>query len=238
MIPIDDLYSRLLNGVLQNTSYVADNGQLEPTKKPMLVTAINAALSRLHSRFILKEGAVTVEMQEGRTNYPLLKKYAYQSYNPAEVQAPFIMDLVGEPFKEDVIKVLTIYDNFGCERTLNDRDDCWTIFTPRPYVIQNNRPRLFEALNVTYQQGHPKITGEDLPDDAVEYIDIPEALDAALDSYIAYLVFSGINTQESKATAADSLGLYNSICDEAVAQDLVSTSKSNTNRRFKRNGWI
>lgn len=235
MIHIEELFCRLAHGTLQNTSLVTEEGELDKDKKSLVMIAVNEALVRLHSRFILKEASIIVEMQEGRTNYPLLKKYAVQSYNPEEVPCPFIMDLSGDAFDEDVIKVLTVYDNFGNERTLNDRDDCWSIFTPRPYVIQNNRPRHREALNVTYQQRHSKVTCDDTGDGL---IDIPDVLDSALDSYIAYRCFAGINTQEAKATAADMLGHYNSVCDEVIAQDLVSSSKSNTNKRFKNHGWV
>lgn len=236
MIHIEELFCRLAHGVLQNTSLVdSDTGDLDEDKKSLVMIATNEALVRLHSRFILKEGSVIVEMREGRTNYPLLKKYALQSYNPEEVSCPYIMDLSGDAFDEDVIKVLQVFDNFGCERSLNDRDDCWSIFTPRPYVIQNNRPRHGEALNVIYQQRHPKVTCDDTGDGN---IDIPDTLDSALDSYIAYRCFSGINTAEAKATAADMLGHYESVCAEVIAMDLVTTSKSNTNKRFKNNGWV
>lgn len=234
MIHIEELFCRLANGVLQNTSLVED-GELDEDKKSLVMIATNEALVRLHSRFILKEGTVIVEMQEGRTNYPLLKKYAVASYDPASGICPYIMDLTGEPFGEDVIKVLTVFDNFGCERAINDRDDCWSVFTPRPYVIQNPRPRHREALSIQYQQGHPKVTCDDSGDGI---IDIPETLDSALDSYIAYRCFAGINTQEAKATAADMLGHYESVCAEVIAQDLLSTSKSSTNKRFKNHGWV
>lgn len=233
MIHIHDLYRRLATGVLQNTS-LAENGEIDEDKKPLVLTAINESLIRLHSRFILLEGAVIVEMREGRTNYPLLKKYARSQAQPDDTVPYFIMDY-DEPFNEDVIKILTVFDNIGNERVLNDRDDPWSLFTPRSYVLQNPRPKHFEALSIVYQQNHRRVMdveGEE------GIIDIPETLDSALDSYIAYRCFAGINTQEAKATAADMLGHYESVCAEAVSQDLLSTSKSNTNKRFYKHGWV
>lgn len=235
MIHIEELFCRLAHGVLQNTSLVTEDGEIDEDKKSLVVVATNEALIRLHSRFILKEGSIIVEMQEGRTNYPLLRKYAVQSYKPEEVPCPYIMDLAGDPFDEDVIKVLKVYDNFGCQRALNDQDDCWSLFTPRPNMLQNPRPRHREAINVVYQQKHEAVTCDD---QGTGIIDIPETLDSALDSYIAYRCFAGINTMEAKATAQDMLNHYESVCSEVVANDLVSTSTSNTNKRFKNHGWV
>jgi hypothetical protein len=235
MIHIEELFCRLANGSLQNTALATDDGDIDEDGKSKVVIAINEALTRLHSRFILKESNIIVEMREGRTNYPLLKKYAVQSYDPAEVPCPFIIDLSGEPFEEDVIKVLSVTDNQGCDRPLNDADSCNSIFTLRPNWIQNPRPRNLEALNVTYQAKHAKITCDDTSDGI---IDIPETLDSALDSYIAFRVYSGINTQEAKQSAAEMLGHYESVCAEVISQDLVSTSYSNTNQRFSKRGWV
>ena len=234
MIHIEELFCRLASGTLQNTSLATEDGDIDEDGKFKVINAINEALTRLHSRFILKESNVIVEMQEGRTNYPLLKKYAIQSYDPTEVPCPYIIDLSGEAFDEDVIKILAVYDDLGCQRALNDADDCWSVFTPRPNWLQNPRPRNREALNVTYQAKHTKITCDDTSDGI---IDIPETLDSALDSYIAFRVYSGINTQEAKQSASEMLAHYEAVCAEVVAQDLVSTSYSNTNTRFTKRGW-
>ncbi|QDH83940.1 hypothetical protein Axy22_070 [Achromobacter phage vB_AxyP_19-32_Axy22] len=236
MIYLEELFCRLANGTLQNLS-LAEGGEIDEDQKTKVVIAINEALTRLHSRFILKENTVIVEMQEGRTTYPLLKKYAVSSYDPASGICPYIMDLAGEPFNDDVIKILSVYDSNGCKRALNDPDDCRSLFSPRPNYLQNPSPRNNEAISVLYQANHVRLScAEDANDDGI--IDIPEVLDSALDSYVAFRLYSGINTAESKASAQEMLGHYDSVCNEVVSQDLLSTSYSYTGSRFQKRGWI
>ncbi|AHC94036.1 virion structural protein [Achromobacter phage JWAlpha] len=234
MILLPELFERLAYGVLQNTSLVDEaTGLVIEERKLKVVSAINTSLTRLHSRFVLREANLIVEMQSGRTRYPLLKKYAVQSHVPTEILCPYIMDMAGAPFDDDVIKVLDVYDSYGVHRSLNNKDDDWTIYTPRPTMIQNPRPRCGEVLNLAYQQNHPRVSPA-----GNQEIDIPDSLDLALDAFIAYSCFAGINTQDAKATAADMLGLYSSVCEEVIANDLVNSSKSNTGVRFKNNGWV
>ncbi|MEG0944657.1 MAG: hypothetical protein RSF86_13580, partial [Angelakisella sp.] len=99
---------------------------------PEVLALINEALTRLHSRFKLKTNNSIVEMKEGRTDYPLQKIYSYEHFDPKITRYPFIMDNPQEPFQEDVIKILNVYDSRGNRRTLNDTgSNNEGLFTPR-----------------------------------------------------------------------------------------------------------
>lgn len=237
MYYIEELFCRLAHGPLRHTSCVDDEtpDTIAEDQQSSITLYTNEALTRLHSRFILMENSVLVEMQEGRTNYPLLKKYAVQSYDPAEVQDPFIMDLAGEPFDEDVIKILSVWDSGGSPRPLNDRDKAWSVFTPRPTTLQNNRPRRYEALSVVYQAKHPKV---DCGEGGNGVIEIPETLDAALEAYIMYKAFSVIASQEATVKAAEMLEKYESVCNEVIEHDLVNSSRTNTGNKFQARGFV
>lgn len=242
MYYIEELFCRLANGVLSNTNFSTntedantDPIDIRQSRKTTVTVALNEALNRLHSRFILRENSVIVEMQEGRTNYPLLKKFAVQSYDPEEVQDPFIMDLSGEAFDEDVIKILSVWDSFNRQRHLNDRDQPWSVFTPRPNVLQNTRPIRCEALTVVYQAKHPKVHCDEVGSGV---IDIPDTLSEALDAYIAYKCLSGIGTQEATAKSVEHLQRYEDICQEVNEFDLVNTSQSNTTTKFRTRGFV
>ncbi|AYR04251.1 hypothetical protein JURA_0029 [Escherichia phage vB_Eco_Jura] len=235
MYYIEELFCRLANGVLNNTGIVTDDrGDIEDDSKPFIIVAANEALTRLHGRFNMRNNNVVVEMQEGRTNYPLLAKYAVQSYDPNEVKCPFIMDLAGEKFAEDVIRILEVYDDKGRRRPLNDRNNPHSLFTPRPNVLQNNAPKAWEVLNVMYQAKHPKLS---TAEDGYNEIDIPDTLDPALDAYIAYRYYTSLNTPESSAKAAEYLSFYDSICREVVEYDLTSDTEVDTNTLFRKRGW-
>lgn len=235
MIKLTELYKSLALSVLNNTSVITDDKRdIEPDKKEYILEFINEGLTRLHSRFPLKTNNVFVEMREGRTEYPLLARYSFMGFDPALAQYPFIMDSVSNPFKEDVIKILMVYDSEGQRRGLNDNHNPHGLFTPRPDTLQCIRPRHCEVLTVTYQAKHPTVT----VDGENQEIDLPDTLLPALKYWVAYSYYTGLNTAESTGKAAEYLQMYESICGEVKDYDLGSSSESSTNTLFERRGWI
>lgn len=235
MIKLTELYKSLALSVLNNTSVITDDKKdIEPDMKEYILEFINEGLTRLHSRFPLKTNNVFVEMREGRTEYPLLARYSFMGFDPALAQYPFIMDSASNPFKEDVIKILMVYDSEGQRRGLNDNHNPHGLFTPRPDTLQCIRPRHCEVLTVTYQAKHPTVT----VDGENQEIDLPDTLLPALKYWVAYSYYTGLNTAESTSKAAEYLQMYESICGEVKDYDLGSSSESSTNTLFERRGWI
>ena len=237
MITIEDLFKRLAQGALQNTSLVTEDGTtIEEESKNKVLIGINEALTRLHTKFILKEKELYLEIQEGRTTYPLVQKFAFQSYEETEKFNPFIMDSIDDPFKNDVIKILRVYDNLGNERILNDpRHPSTSVFTPSPEILQLRRTWPRQVLNVVYQAKHKEVG---LGENQEQEVYIPDSLMGALDSYTAYWIFNNINNQESIVTAANQLTMFSSLCDEAVMTDSVNSSSSYSSDKFFKNGWV
>lgn len=235
MITLGELYRTLALTVLNNTSVVTDDKMdIEDDKKPYILAFVNEGITRLHSRFPLKTKTLYLEMREGRTEYPLLSKYSFMGFKPELADYPYIRDTPANPFKDDVIKILVVYDNKGNRRGLNDNHNPNGLFTPRPDTIQCIRPRHCEVFAVSYQAKHPVITGEDTEQE----IDVPDTLIPALKYWVAYGYYTGLNTAESTGKAAEYLQMYEAICKEVVDYDLGNSSESNTNTLFEKRGWI
>lgn len=227
-------------GVLNNTKYgeigdVTVAGNVLP-----LVTLIDEGLTRLYSRFCLRERHLVLEMQVGVTFYHFDKKYSVQNNDPILVPHPYIMDLPHDPFDEDVIKVLRVDDSAGVERPLDDKNDTTSVFMVQYDVLHNPYPKEGEVLFITYQAKQVPLFALDPESDDFtlreEFI-LPPVLEPALANYVAYLVYSRMGTSESMAKAAMHMAVYTQICDDAEAGDLVNSSKSGTNERFSLNGW-
>lgn len=232
MYTLSEMYKNLALSVLNNTGIVTDDKlDVEDDKKAYILGFISKGLTRLHSRFVLRSNRLYIEMQEGRTNYPLRAAYAYSSHDPNKIRYPFIMDTSANPFMDDVIKIMSVYDNVGHVRTLNDKNDTHGLFTPRPDTLQCIRPRHREVLSVVYQAMHPKLTDEN------QEIDLPETLVPALEYWVAYNYYTGLNTAETTGKAAEYLQMYESICKEVEDLDLVNGSISTTNTVFELRGW-
>ena len=224
-------------GVLNNTMY--SRAWKDGVGIEALVPLIEEGLTRLYSRFILREKHVIIEMRVGTTFYHFKRMFSVTGADPIQVPYPYIMDLPGEPFVEDVIKILSVHDTQNVLRPLNDPNQINSVFTPQPDILQNPYPLELEALMVTYQAGpEPFYTLNG--DGNVELVDefyLPPVLVPALANYAAYMVYSRINTAESAAKAASHLQIYEMICKDAEMSDLVNNSKSSTNLRFGQNGW-
>lgn len=235
---VNDLLKNLALGELSNLALAEGTGTIISDKRPQIILLANEALLRLYTRFVLKEKDVLVEMREGVTNYHLLKKYAYSQYDPENPPTkwcmPYILDLGKEQFQEDVIKVLAVYASIGRKLPLNDLERADSVFTPQSTVVQVPFPIPGQALGIEFQARHPILTVDNLTAE----IELPEVLHGALQAYIASKVFMHMNTQENTAKGQEHAINYESICQDVVDRDLVSSSSSTTNSRFHKRGWI
>ena len=217
---------------------ISDYGEIQSKKVKQIVIYCNEGLLNLYSRFCLKESSVIIEMQDGVTNYHLLKKYALSSYDyisPCEtVEVPYIQDLGCEPFQEDVIRILSVYDSYGRQRPMNNSDSLLSVFTPQHNVLQVPNPLIGQSLSIEYQASHPKLCYTNLD----QRIELNPHLHGALLSYIAAMYYKNMNTQENMVKGEEQLSQFESICQHAVNMDLVGTTMSNTNNKFSKGGWI
>lgn len=232
------LFHDLSVGPLSNIAIgLEGSGGIAEDKQSKIIKYANDALLRLHTRFILKENDVLIELENHITNYHFLSRFAESQYPESGEDYPYIKDLGKEPFEEDVIKILAIYDSFGKAIPLNDDERPGSYFTPQGNVLQVPRPVTGMAISVMYQARHTSLDAKDanlLEQDIV----LPLVLHEAFLSYICYKVFSDINTQESNIKAQEHLSVYAELCVEVVEFDLVNSSISTTNSRFHRAGWI
>lgn len=230
---VSELFQRLSYGELSNLAIGEDGvGAIPDASKPKIIAYLNDALLRLHSRFILAEREVLIEQVDGVRLYRLSSRYAQSNPAPEPGIDLYIQD-EGNPFRDDVIKILTVQDQTGAFLSLNDAEDPLSVFTPQPDVLQIPNPIGGEPLGITYQAQHVPVVNN--PD---AFIDIPRTLEAALLAYIAHLTFHHMNGESHSSKAAEHLSTYEGICAEIEQKDLVSSSYSLTNAKFGMRGFV
>lgn len=231
---IDDLYEKLSFGPYAALFSGGDaSGYVDEQAQGQVLSHANDGLLRLYTKFDLYQKTVLVEMDELTTYYHLSSKFAVSNDASTEIRR-YIRDLPEEPFIDDVIRVLEIYNGFGYRQPLNDDGNPWSIFTPQKNTIQVPQPMPGQVLSVTYQAKHPKL----VPGDGSQEIMLPDVLVEPLVSYIAYKKYTNMATPESTAKAQEHLAMFNSLCDEAVMNDAVNSSAATTNTRFEKRGFI
>ena len=230
---LSECLKQLSFGELANTSWgVSGTGAIKEEKIPATVHFINEALLRLYSRFLLKKKSLHLEMYDGITKYHLTSEHAFSNKDSDKVK--YIFDTEANPFMDDIIKVMAVNTTVGAELPLNNPIEPWSVFTPEYNILEVPRPLRSSVLVVHYQAKHPELT----PDNLEAEIDLPFVLEGALKAYVAYQVYSNMNAQEAVGNAQKHLAIFQSILQEATEQDVVSITYSQTNTKFRRNGWV
>jgi hypothetical protein len=233
---VSEFLERLSFGQLSNLSIAGEgDGTIKPAKIPAIIQHLNTALLRIYTRFTLAEKEMIVVLLEDRTSYKLHSKFAMSRQTEFPTIEPHILDAEHDKFEDDLIRVLSVKKTGGIYLPLNDDGLPGSLYTPMVDVLQVPDPWPGAPLFVTYQAKHEKLTPTG--DFMNKEIDLPAVLEDAALSYVAHKVFFHMSGQEHAATAAGHLSNYESICQEVIANDLVSASEAPTNTKFELRGF-
>jgi hypothetical protein len=232
---LEKLFERLSYGVFSNQEIgMQGTGAISEADRPKVTFHVNEGLIRLYNRFILKEKQVIIQQYDGITNYWLLERYSESRAPQPGVTYPYIKDLNREQFVDDVVKILSVYQD-GQALPINDADLVNSVFTPQAKLLQVPFAKNGHYMGIGYQAKHPEMSADRLQD----MIELPEVLWGALEAYVAGRVYSSIGTPDARNSVAEQMGIYDNICNEVQASDAVSSSISTTPvSRFKKGGWV
>lgn len=230
---LSDLFTSLSYGVLSNLAIGGEgSGTIPVAHENRLVDHTNQSLLAIYGRLPILEKEVAIRAYDGMTIYPLKKKFA--DTDPTVVPQKFISDTLTDPFLEDVIRVLSVWDEEGEEVPLNDPDDEASLYLPAPTTLQIPQPVTGNAYFVLYQARHPLLVQDDL----TQELTLPEVLHDALMHHIAYKVLSPMNGQEHAAKAGEHLQTYEMIVSRIEQDNLLGTSLLNGNTKLHERGFI
>lgn len=233
---ISALFRRLSYGELSNLSIAEEGGTLAERKHPQIIQYANEGLLELYSRFVLKERSLVLELSSHVLNYHLMKEYA-ESSNSSEVRHRYIKDCAEQPFKNDVIRILEVWDEDGCRLPLNDKDNPESLFTPQPTMLQVNKPEDGVQLAVVYQARH-RVLSDNADRLLDQKITLPFSLEGALQNFIAHKVYSHMNGQENIVKGQEYLAAYEAICLGVEQRDLVSQSHHTSHTKLEQRGFV
>ena len=232
---VTELLARLSRGLLSNLSLSNEgNGTIQAGKIPALVDHINEALLHLYTRFDLSEKEMVIVQQANLTRYRLRLSNALSQTVSAPAGTPlYIQDSASNPFADDLVKVLGVYNTRGQELPLNDNNAPASLFTPQHDLLQVPHPAAGVPLYIIYQAKHKLLTHTVLN----ENIELPTVLEEAAIAYVAAKVFDSMNGPEHAAKATSHMAAYQAICAEVTDRDLVNTSLSTIGSKFEQRGF-
>lgn len=231
---LEDLYKRLSYGELSNLSTSnSGSGSIKKDRLEQVVQHINDGLLILHTKFLLKQKEIGLNLYEHITHYYLNTRYAQTNINSPETYK-YLLDTAEDPFTNTALRILDVVprnENFSLP--LNDPTEPYSLFTPQPTTLQVTNPIENMIVGVIYQARPSNL----FYDQYEHKIDLPDSLVPALTAYVGYRVYTSMNTETSSAKASEYFSIFNGICNEAEEKNVVNTSISPTETRFELRGW-
>ena len=235
---LSELFTNLSYGVLSNLSVGGEgSGVIPDAKHAALITHTNSGLKALHSRFPLIEKEVIVRTYVGITEDRLLKIYADQ--DPSVVDQKYIADTVSAPFLGDVMKILEVYNVEGERLPLNEPMEVNSLFTPYFDTLHILSPETTGDLHVLYWAGPAHLDPGNVngPADLTQNFELPPVLVPALEAWIGHKVYAAMAGAEMSAKAIAQLQIYDRICNDVEARDLVTSSLTGERTKLDDRGF-
>ena len=205
---------------------------LNATQFPRIISAINLGLIELYKRFPIKIKELDIQLDSSNAEYTLHSSKSITKMptggNPVDF---YILDSLGNPFKDDLLKIDAIFDFNEEELPLNDEAESNSLFTTSHNVIKHPAPDS-SILLIKY-----RASATALPPCATEldYLDIPPQFTEALVLYVAYRTFAAINM--NSAEAVNYYAKFEAACALLNQQGLWHKAAS-TNMRLVDRGWL
>ena len=161
---LNELFISLALGELANSSYVELN-QLELNKNQLnrVINAINQGLTLIHTHLPLRHNQIVIQLHDNIGTYYLDSRYA-KSNTDSTAAVKFILDTPSNPFKDDILNIIGVYNLEGQQYPLNDQYAIGSLFTPDynslmvPLVMWQNHKvpyNVVDKLVIVYQADHP-----------------------------------------------------------------------------------
>lgn len=145
---LQQVLDNCISGELQNINIMnLDKTEVNPYMLKQFITVLNAGLTDLHTRFMLKKEAVKVRTRSDVRLYNLIPRFAISQGNPDA----YIMDLPEIPFKGNIIEILEVYK--GKQKVAMNVKDGVYITTPQTIYLDGSITG-GEELDIIYKANH------------------------------------------------------------------------------------
>lgn len=246
-LKVYEIMQRLSVDQLSNLAMSEDgSGTIRETDHLKIINAINTAMKRLYSRFVIQAKHLRVILNPLQTVYPLTieNSFSYHAENPGLPNPPFIVDNetgLYTKFEGDILQIVSVKDGRGKVVTFNDPLKRIAVQFPQVDKLiipaTANTGNWFNGeVRITYK---PKYVPLSLSEDVLESdVILPDVLHEAMMYLVASMVYSGMNGQENVAISQGYLNTFESLCNEVSLTDVINESESSIGDKFSTNGFV
>lgn len=244
MIKMAEVVDLLVDCELSNLLYVdSDNKALNTAKLPALVRSINQGVLELHKRFNLKIGTITIDLDKERHRYYLRPQFQTGNKPDGVDAVKYIRAGDDKLWPRSILKVERVFDQAGCELTLNEQGSLESLMTPSDDILQVSDWFLQKypttSLKLEYRMAPKKqLLCEDFQDewDCLD-VDIPYTHLQALVYFVAMRSHSSIGFQANTASEYNNYSQKYEIECQALSTLGLQNDPQGRNDRLVRGGW-
>lgn len=191
------------------------NGQIPEASYREVISFINLGVQELYARFGLSSKVLILSPVTDKTTYELIPANATSNGGTE------ILD-DDEPYTIEMLSIVAVYDESGCELPLNNRNDTDSLFTPRHLVLQVPNPKTGNSIMVEYKATVPVMPVEttNLNTD----IDLPEFLIKALLYFVGSRKHFNVMQLNGATQGRDYFSLFEEECRKISAYGLITSS--------------
>lgn len=244
-----EIFKHLTHGELSQLSLGGgSNGEIVEANYEKVVSHINLALLALHTRFSLRSKQLTVELQTGQLQYPLLSVFAVSHATSTEA-VRYIRDTAQAPFLDDILEITEIKTSLDKPVPLNDAYNPYSVMTPNVTTLDvpalivdptSETPDIYltDVLRVIYRANHPVIDATAATFDPERYeVYLPYSHLQALLLNVASRVNTPFGASNGYSLGDSYLSKYEAECARLEASLTVTDSGTQPNR-LKEKGWV
>ena len=230
---LQDLFDQLTYGELAKVSLGGDPtiGILEKDYAN-IISHINLGLTELYKRFPLREGDITIQLEDAIQTYYLQSDYAVSNTGSSQ-PVKYLIDSESEPFTDNVLKIEQVIDEDGGILYMNDSNQAWSVFSPSYNSIQVSYASSELAVTVTYRADHDRIPT--IGTDPSTYdVPVPMTHLEPLLFYIASRIHTTLPTLDGVNKGNDYLAKYEAACLKIENAGLVNKANPSNHKLFDR----
>jgi len=238
---LQDIFDQLQYGELSHLSL----GALDtPERQKQAIAHINMGLLELHKRFWLISKNLIIYL------YPHMREYLidYRHLITNQIKPEpyqYILESVHAPFKDDLLKIESIFDNKGKELPLNNvtlteankeelSTEVSSFFTPQYNILRVPIDYVGDVVIVQYRANHPKLSLECEPEET-EVILPPLFLEPLL-LYVGHRA-SRILNSDTNQESNNYLQQFELSCKN-IRDWGYEIKVHNTNIKLDNSGWV
>lgn len=225
--------NKLTNTTLRNLGITDSvvSRTLNPEYREEIIDYINSGLLELYNRFQLKVDSLFIELQEGKTRYPLTSAHIMTNWHEPD-REKYIWKTNEGNFTDDLVKVLLVRDHSCHEIPLNDPNAVISVFTPEFNVIEIPSHFPIQIISVDYQAKHPRVSNDD------DEITLPDSLYDCLAYYVAAQATSNMNSEGSINNATKYSQFFNNAMQTFEELGTIEPKHTPSYRKFYLGGWV